>query len=220
MADLTAVKNRSLMTHGYKPKDKKKTKCGQALWTGCSGKIHLLRTPARKQSAWICLELRQGCRTQAWMVLSLSLAFIFLSFQVVYCFSLSHVHIPRTEIHLGLLLLWTAKLIWFPLPTPSGRGAEWNKDDVFLSDSLYASAEIILASLVHATLIFTKPSISVILGKTSPYVVLPLHNKIVFYFILVGVMPDWCFLLLSVVAWEERRQVVEKRVGIAWCDSV
>lgn len=75
---------------------------------------------------------------------------------------------PRTEITLGLLLLWTAKLIWFPLPTPSGREQNGDKDDVFLSDSLYASAEMILASLVHATLIFTKPSISVILGRNVP----------------------------------------------------
>lgn len=85
--------NRSLMTHGYKPKDKKKNKnAAKRSELAASGKIHFTRTPARKQSAWICLELRQGCRTQAWMVLSLSLAFIFLSFQVVYCFSLSHVH--------------------------------------------------------------------------------------------------------------------------------
>ena len=38
----------------------------------------------------------------------------------------------------------------------------------------------------------------------SPYVVLPLHNKLLFYFVLVGVIPDWCFLLLSVVPWEEK----------------
>lgn len=51
-----------------------------------------------------------------------------------------------------------------PAPT-SGREQNGDKDDVFLSDSLCAGAEMILASPVHATLIFTKPSISVVLGR-------------------------------------------------------
>lgn len=42
-----------------------------------------------------------------------------------------------------------------PAPT-SGREQNGDKDDVFLSDSLCAGAEMILASPVHATLIFTK----------------------------------------------------------------
>lgn len=47
-------------------------------------------------------------------------------------------------------------------PPPSSGEQNGDKDDIIPSDSLYVDPEMILASLVHTTLIFMKLSIPVI----------------------------------------------------------
>lgn len=164
--------NRSLMTHGNKPKPKQnKTELNAARSSesAASGKLHFTRTPERKQSAWICLELWQGCRTHMPGWWSLPLAFIFLSIQVVYYFSLSRVHSHALK-SLWVSCSFPEQPSWYDsFFTPSGREQNEVKDDVSLSDSLYADAEMTLARLVHTTLISMKPPVSVILGKSVWY---------------------------------------------------
>lgn len=93
---------------------------------------------------------------------------------------------PCTEITLQPLLLylnsWADRILLpptatcpptppSPLPCPKWQGTEWRpgKDDITLSDSLYVDTEPVLSSLVHASVIFRKPPISVILESVWCY---------------------------------------------------